>query len=415
MIKDFSLRQTPSKKIIFFYESENVMLHFLGKTGYYCPQRDFFQQGPRSWKPGVAFPICASAADPCIVDVVVESISWKYRPYFREFGERAMKIGNAICILTILVIGMVFMSGCTSQDSTSTAPAATTAPQVMNELVLAPASTPAMQIANETVPVPTPTPAMQTGNDTVPCTTVTPTPKQVVSPSPQIPTSGVWVKVMYSGNFSGSYGTPGVLKFVEEESGDHIYQVVTTDGPVVVNIQKSDGSSAELVVDVYKDGVLRKHAVTALPRGIVEIQTSVSIVTIPATAAPTSSTTTLTTAVALADVDIPGSLSILTGGGLGSEVTVFIAREGSSVGPINTDPYANTLADQNPGYVKVKILPNGESPTVSLVPGNYIAFLPPKTGGGQPEEQIFTINANSNTVISFSAFSYRASSGGGCG
>jgi hypothetical protein len=31
MIKDFSLRQTPSKKIIFSYESENVMLDFFGK------------------------------------------------------------------------------------------------------------------------------------------------------------------------------------------------------------------------------------------------------------------------------------------------------------------------------------------------------------------------------------------------
>jgi hypothetical protein len=310
-----------------------------------------------------------------------------------------MRTGNTICILTILVIGMVFMSGCTRSEAMSTAPAATPTPQIMNELVLVPTSTPAPQIVTETVPV-TPAPA--------------PTPQQVASPSVPVPTSGVWVKVAYSGNFSGSYGTPGVLTSVED-SGEKIYQVQTTDGPVVVTLVKKDGSSAELAVDVYKDGVLRKHAATTSPKGFVEIQASVKKVTIPTTAAPAMQNPTPKPAVTLVDVDDPGSLSILTGGGLGSEVTVFIAREGSSVGPINTDPYANTLGNPNPGYLQVKILPNGQSPTVSLVPGNYIAYLPPKMGGGQPEEQSFTINANSNTVISFSAYSYRASSGGGCG
>jgi len=294
-----------------------------------------------------------------------------------------MKIWNAICILTVLVTGMVFLSGCISSASTSTAPAATPTPQIVNETVLV-----------------TPTP--------------TSPPQQVTTPSVLIPTSGVWVKVMYSGNFSGSFGTPGVLKFVED-SGDHIYQISTTDGPVVVTIQKSDGSSAELAVDVYKDGAIRKHAATTSPKGIVEIQVSVKTVTIPTNATPTTPTPTPTTAVNLVDVDHPGSLSIFTNGGLGNDVYVYIAREGSSVGPLNTDPYANMLGNQNPGYIQVRIFPNGESPTVSLVPGNYIAYLPAKSGGGQPEQQSFTINAYCNTVISFSAYSYRASSGGGCG
>jgi hypothetical protein len=306
----------------------------------------------------------------------------EYRPHIRVFEVWVMKKWNATGILTVLVTGMVFMSGCTSSDSTSTAPVATPAPQFVSETVLV-----------------TPT--------------LTPTPQHVTTPSLLTPTSGVWVKVTYSGNFSGSFGTPGVLKFVED-SGDHIYQISTTDGPVVATIQKSDGSSAELAVDVYKDGALRRHAATTTPSGFVEIQASVKTVTIPATAPPTTPTPTPTTAVTLADVDHPGSLSILTSGGLGNEVSVFIAREGSSVLPINTDPFANMLENPNPGYFQVKILPNGESPTVSLVPGNYIAYLPSKSGG-QPEQQSFTINANCHTVISFLAYSYRASSGGGCG
>ncbi|MDD1683459.1 MAG: hypothetical protein LUO98_06460 [Methanoregula sp.] len=316
-----------------------------------------------------------------------------------------MKIGNAICILTILVTGMVFMSGCTSPDSTSTEPVATPSPPIDNKTVLVtPTLTPPPQAANETVLV---TPAL--------------TPQQVTRPSLVIPKGGVWVKITYCGNFSGSIGTPGVLKAVED-SGDHIYQIATTDGPVVATIQKSDGSSAELSVEVYKDGALRKRAATTSPGGIVEIQASVKTVTITTTAPPAPSTPIPQTPdpapapeVTLPDVGHPGSLTIFTNGGLGNDVIVYIAREGSSVGPLNTDPYTNTAGIQNPGYLQVRILPNGESPSVSLVPGNYIAYLPAKTGVGETEKQPFTINANSHTTISFAAYSYRASSGGGCG
>lgn len=314
----------------------------------------------------------------------------EYRPYIWIFEERVMKIGNAICILTILGIGMVLMSGCTSSDAASTEPGATTPSQIVNTTVLVPP-------------------------------TQTPTPQQVTRPSLVIPPRGVWLKITYCGNFSGSFGTPGVLKDVED-SGDHLYQIATTDGPVVATIQKSDGSSAELSVEVYKDGALRKQAGTTSPRGIVEIQVSVKAVMTATTAPPANSTPIPPSPdparipdVTLPDVDHPGSLSIFTSGGLGNDVIVYIAREGSSVGPLNTDPYSNTIGIQNPGYLQVRILPNGESPSVSLVPGNYIAYLPAKTGTGETEKQPFTINPNSHTTISFAASSYRASSGGGCG
>jgi hypothetical protein len=44
-----------------------------------------------------------------------------------------MKKWNAIGILTVLVIGMVLMSGCTNTGSTGTAPEATPTPQIVNE------------------------------------------------------------------------------------------------------------------------------------------------------------------------------------------------------------------------------------------------------------------------------------------
>jgi hypothetical protein len=122
---------------------------------------------------------------------------------------------------------------------------------------------------------------------TVVASTVKPTatPKQVTTPSALIPTSGVWVKISYSGKFSGEVGTPGQLKPVEY-SGERFYQLSTTDGPVVVSIRKSDGSSAELSVDVYKDGTLMKHASTTTPKGIIVFEESVKAVTATTTAAP---------------------------------------------------------------------------------------------------------------------------------
>jgi hypothetical protein len=140
----------------------------------------------------------------------------------------------------------------------------------------------------------TPTPGT-----TLPATTVIPTkvatsapavkptatPKPVLTPSSAIPATGVWVKVTCPGKYSGSVGTPGRLRSVEG-SGENPYQIYTSDGPVVVSIQKSDGSPDELAVDVYKDGTLMKHAATTAPKGLIEFQASVKVESATTTAAP---------------------------------------------------------------------------------------------------------------------------------
>ena len=137
----------------------------------------------------------------------------------------------------------------------------------------------------------TPTPEITVPATTVPKTTVTtvapttnptPVPQQVTTPSLLTPTGGVWVKVSYPNKFSGTVGTPEWSRDVAD-SGDQFYQISTSNGPVVVSIQKSDGSSAELAVDVYKDGTLMKHAVTTGPKGIVEFQVSLKAVNTTAT------------------------------------------------------------------------------------------------------------------------------------
>ena len=58
-----------------------------------------------------------------------------------------MRKWNAIGILTVLVTGMVLMSGCTSPVSTSTVPVATPTPKIVNLIVLVtPSLTPAIAV-----------------------------------------------------------------------------------------------------------------------------------------------------------------------------------------------------------------------------------------------------------------------------
>jgi hypothetical protein len=126
----------------------------------------------------------------------------------------------------------------------------------------------------------TPTPTIATPATTVPqtkvttiATTVIPvtTPQQVTTPYIPIPKSGVWVKISYPDKYEGTVGTPGSVRDVAD-TGEHFYQISTSDGPVVVSIQKDDGTSGMLSIDVYKDGDLMKHDETVAPKGVVEFQ-----------------------------------------------------------------------------------------------------------------------------------------------
>ena len=76
---------------------------------------------------------------------------------------------------------------------------------------------------------------------------------------------------MYADTFAGSVGTPGSLADVGG-TGDQFYQVATSEGTVVASIQKTDGSSDSLLVEVYKDGSLVMQRSTNTPKGTVDIQ-----------------------------------------------------------------------------------------------------------------------------------------------
>jgi len=131
---------------------------------------------------------------------------------------------------------------------------------------------------------PTPHPTVTTEVTTLP-----PTPAQ-----PKIPDTGVWIRITYTGMFTGTYGTPSREAQVTA-TGDRLYQIATADGPVVASIKKQDGSGDKLTVAVYKDGVLIKTATTVAPGGTIDFYAMLATPT--QTPVPTTIATTVTTTV----------------------------------------------------------------------------------------------------------------------
>jgi hypothetical protein len=147
------------------------------------------------------------------------------------------------------------------------------------------------------------TPTKATGGATARPTAAPPVTISRPEPTQElIPPNGVWVRVSYLGTFVGSFGTAGDLQQYTD-SGDRFRQIATENGTVYASFQKQDGSGHELVVAVYKNGILIKRGTTIAPRGMVEISvdvktaTAISTTTTGAvTATQTSVNTTATTA-----------------------------------------------------------------------------------------------------------------------
>jgi hypothetical protein len=89
-----------------------------------------------------------------------------------------------------------------------------------------------------------------------------------------IPATGVWVHVAYPGNYTGTLASNGQWREIDA-SGDQIYQMILKNGTIDGVLEKSDGSTKPLEVEVYKDGILVDLANTTTPLGVVEIHTNV--------------------------------------------------------------------------------------------------------------------------------------------
>ena len=117
--------------------------------------------------------------------------------------------------------------------------------------------------------VPLPTPSLQ---QTTPQQTTLPqiTVQITEAPTPVvIPPDGIWVRVVYTGNYNGRVGNPGSLQSVKG-SGDQIYKI-KNDGLVQLQINKNDNTGNPLTVEIYRNGELMRHQVRSAPMGSIEL------------------------------------------------------------------------------------------------------------------------------------------------
>jgi len=124
-------------------------------------------------------------------------------------------------------------------------------------------------------------PMLTTGGTTIPGTgDVTPKPTSSTinpsgtivfkeTPAPSIPPTGVYVHVNYLGGFKGSYGIPDAITTVPGNSGERVWEVENANGTVQASFEKLDGSSHELLVEIYKDGKALTRDSTTVGHGSV--------------------------------------------------------------------------------------------------------------------------------------------------
>lgn len=222
--------------------------------------------------PGVAWPVLGSAGGPVENQVSIPSVP-ESAPAAEPAAPAAppvppmppapgrsktfLMIGVAVLVLIIIAAVFIFANPLGGEKPATTTIVPTAVPTTI--ATKAP-STPTMTyVPTATIPAaaePAATPAGTTSS---------------AGGQLEIPAQNVWVHIIYDGEYTGTYGIAGSVSSVSDK-GEKLVQVATSDGIVVASVQKVDGSSDKLTVEVYKDGKLMQQQSTVAPKGIVEIQ-----------------------------------------------------------------------------------------------------------------------------------------------
>jgi len=115
-----------------------------------------------------------------------------------------------------------------------------------------------------------------------------------VTTAQSIPATGTYVHVGYLGGFKGSYGMPDAMTIVPGNSGDRMWEVELANGTVNATFEKLDGSTHELLVEIFRNGALLSQGRTTIGHGSVAL--SVNVTTGEALAPVTSGGSTTTPA-----------------------------------------------------------------------------------------------------------------------
>lgn len=176
-------------------------------------------------------------------------------PWSSAPGKNILIASGAIVIIILLIAGAAFIYPGFLLPKTS---------------VPLPPSTPVPTAVATTVPG---TPTVLTTEST-PAAVVTPvqTPMQpaIVSATQlqtDVPATGVWVKIVYDGQYTGTIRTGGRLVEVSGKGG-RLYRVpaASTD-TVEVSIQKPDTAGLPLTAEVYMSGMMVQRKTIITPKG----------------------------------------------------------------------------------------------------------------------------------------------------
>lgn len=176
--------------------------------------------------------------------------------------EDAREKSHVATIAVIAVIIMVLIGGAFIADQVMKAknsPAPVTAPKPAAASTVMATPVPGTAVPLTPSPSPTPAPAEST-----------------VPAAMTIPAQGIWAKVSYPGNYSGSIGAHGWRTEVNG-SGTRIIQLPIQNAVIDGSVEKGDGSADRLEVMIYNGGALVSRSETTRPFGVIDLQVPVGL------------------------------------------------------------------------------------------------------------------------------------------
>jgi hypothetical protein len=182
-------------------------------------------------------------------------------PEAQKSGRKTLLAASAVIIVILLVAGAAFIypAFLSPNPGTPSTPAPTQVSVTETPVVPATTAAPAAEPAATPAIMPEEIPALQP-------TAVTTSPPQIIGPG-----NGVWVRVSYDNNYSGTLGTSGRMREVSG-TGEQYYQVPARSNDIVdISIQKLDTSGSALTVDVFNNGELIKSMTIVKPSGTLDM------------------------------------------------------------------------------------------------------------------------------------------------
>jgi hypothetical protein len=212
------------------------------------------------------------------------SLSSRFHPPASAAANKKMLIATtAIVIIALMIAGAVFiypaiMSPKTSEPLPLVTPVPTTEVPVTMVTTQEPTA--------EATPVPTAGPiSIQTA---IPEQPVIVSPTVVTPASTSSVGSGIWVHIVYDGEYAGTVGAAGRLREVSGTGGRY-YQVSAAKTDIVeISIDKHDVTGLPLTIEVYNDGVMVKRTTITTPNGTLRMTVDLNMERTPVltTAAP---------------------------------------------------------------------------------------------------------------------------------